>query len=144
MEGYDRSLSGGTIKMYEMKDEYLTGIPQIDEEHKRLFEIAEETYQLRNEEFLVDKYDQIKAVLQELKDYTIMHFKHEEAYMESINYKKMFTQKIQHQGFIDKIEEIDLSDIDENSDETIDEILKFLTDWLISHILENDKQIGQA
>ena len=144
MEGYDRSLSGGTVKMYEMKDEYLTGIPQIDEEHKRLFEIAEETYQLRNEEFLVDKYDQIKAVLQELKDYTIMHFKHEEAYMESINYKKMFTQKIQHQGFIDKIEEIDLSDIDENSDETIDEILKFLTDWLISHILENDKQIGQA
>ena len=29
--------------MYEMKDEYLTGIEQIDLEHKRLFEIAQET-----------------------------------------------------------------------------------------------------
>ena len=129
--------------MYEMKEEYLTGIPQIDEEHRRLFEIAEETYQLQQEEFLVDKYDQIKAVLQKLKDYTAMHFQHEEAYMESINYKKMFTQKIQHQEFIDKIEEIDLSDLDADSDAAITEILKFLTDWLVNHILENDKQIGQ-
>ncbi len=32
--------------MYEMKEEYLTGIPFIDEEHAKLFEIADEAYEL--------------------------------------------------------------------------------------------------
>ena len=73
--------------MYEMKEEYLTGIEFIDKEHRRLFEIAEETYQLKNDEFIPDKYDQIQNLLNELKDYTAMHFAHEEEYMQSIGYK---------------------------------------------------------
>lgn len=130
--------------MYEMKDEYLTGIKMIDAEHKRLFEIADEIYQLQKEEFLVDKYDQIREILEELKDYTIMHFEHEEKYMESIGYKKMFTQKIQHEALKTQIAEWDIDAIDENQDETINEILKIVTDWLVNHILHEDKLIGQA
>ena len=131
--------------MYEMKDEYLTGIEFIDNEHRRLFEIAEQTYQLKNEEFISDKYDQIKALLEELKDYTRMHFAHEEEYMQSIGYKKLFTQKVQHQAFIDWIDEQNLDEIDsefENQDAVVDNILKYLTDWLVHHILETDKQIS--
>lgn len=130
--------------MYEMKDEYLTGIEFIDNEHRRLFEIAEQTYQLKNEEFISDKYDQIKVLLEELKDYTRMHFAHEEEYMQSIGYKKLFTQKVQHQAFIDWLEEQNLDEIDtefENQDAVVDNILKYLTDWLVHHILETDKQI---
>ncbi|MDD6491457.1 MAG: bacteriohemerythrin [Firmicutes bacterium] len=130
--------------MYEMKNEYLTGIEFIDNEHRRLFEIAEQTYQLKNEEFISDKYDQIKALLEELKDYTRMHFAHEEEYMQSIGYKKLFTQKVQHQAFIDWLEEQNLDEIDsefENQDAVVDNILKYLTDWLVHHILETDKQI---
>jgi len=55
--------------MYEFMDEYVTGIESIDAEHKRLFEIADETYRLSKEEFLVDKYDQVRHILGELKDY---------------------------------------------------------------------------
>ena len=128
--------------MYEFKEEYVTGIEQIDEEHKRLFEIADETYNLSRKEFLVDKYDQVIQILKELKEYATMHFEHEEAYMESIGYKKMFTQKVQHNAFREKLNSWNLYDIDEKSEETVDEILNFLTNWLISHILEHDKQIG--
>ena len=126
-----------------MKEEYYTGIPQIHAEHKRLFEIAESAYELRRNEFIPDKYDNIRDLLEELREYTKEHFKHEEEYMESIQYKKMFTQKIEHQAFIDKLDEIDLDDIDENSDQMIDDILEFLTNWLVEHILHTDKQIGQ-
>ena len=129
--------------MYEMKEAYYTGIPQIDAEHKRLFEIAESAYELRRNEFIPDKYDNIRDLLEELREYTKEHFKHEEEYMESIQYKKMFTQKIEHQAFIDKLDEINLDDIDENSDQMIDDILEFLTNWLVEHILHTDKQIGQ-
>ena len=130
------------IGMYEFKEEYVTGIKQIDEEHKRLFEIADETYNLSRKEFLVDKYDQVIQILKELKEYASMHFEHEEAYMESIGYKKMFTQKVQHNAFCEKLNSWNLYDIDENSEEIVDEILNFLTNWLVSHILEHDKQIG--
>ena len=128
--------------MYEFKEEYVTGIEQIDEEHKRLFEIADETYNLSRKEFLVDKYDQVIQILKELKEYATMHFEHEEAYMESIGYKKMFTQKVQHNAFREKLNSWNLYDIDENSEEIVDEILNFLRNWLVSHILEHDKQIG--
>lgn len=129
--------------MYEMKDAYLTGIPMIDQEHGRLFEIAEEAFQLKNNGFIADKYDDLRAILIELREYTKMHFEHEEEYMRSINYKKMFTQVVEHRAFIEKLEEFDIESINENSDDLIDEILKFLTDWLIEHIFENDKQIGK-
>lgn len=133
--------------MYEMKDEYLTGIESVDTEHRRLFELAEETYQLQNNEFIPDKYDQIKSVLEELKDYTIMHFSHEEEYMQSIGYKKLFSQKIQHEKFIEwlsnQAEEFEEEDDPDTQDETISKILSFLTDWLINHIVNMDKQIGQ-
>ena len=128
--------------MYEMKDEYLTGIESIDKEHARLFEIAEETYQLKKEQFLVDKYDQVRDILCELRDYTKMHFEHEEAYMENIGYKKLFSQKVAHTEFIEKLEDWDLDHLDENSDAMIDEILNFLAGWLVDHILYSDKLIG--
>ncbi len=128
--------------MYEMKDEYLTGIAEIDNEHRKLFEIANEAYELQNDTFIPDKYDYIKEIFNKLKEYTIMHFEHEEAYMESINYKKMFIQKVEHDAFRKRLDEIDIDSFDEEQDELITELLKFLTDWLVSHILENDKQIA--
>ena len=131
--------------MYEMKKEYFTGIELIDEEHKQLFSYADQIYQLLHAEFVPDKYDNILEILDKLREYTKQHFADEEAYMESIHYKKIFSQKIQHQAFIEKLDSIDLDNISEveNQDETIGEMLTFVTDWLTSHILELDTQIGK-
>ncbi len=130
--------------MYEFKEEFKTGIPQIDEEHKKLFEIADQIYELKNEEFMHDKYDNIRAILEQLREYTDTHFTHEEEYMQSIGYKNMFMQKVQHDALRQQMAEWDLDSIDENQDETIDQILTIVTDWLVEHILGYDKQIGQA
>lgn len=131
--------------MYEMKPEYLTNIPLIDEEHQQLFDYANQIYDLLHQEFIADKYDNIADILGKLRDYTKKHFADEEAYMESIQYKRLFSQKVQHNEFIQKLDEWDLESIDEleNQDETIQEMLNFLTDWLIHHILELDTQIGK-
>ena len=132
--------------MFEMKPEYYIGIDMIDQEHKQLFDYANEAYELLQEEFTPDKYDRIDAILEKLRDYTVKHFSDEEAYMESIQYKKIFTQKIQHQEFIHKLDEfIDQHEKDEGDqaeqDEQIMDILNYLTDWLINHILHVDGQI---
>lgn len=129
--------------MYELKEEFLTGIEEIDREHKRLFEIADELYELKCEEFIPDKYDNIRKILEELKDYTLTHFAHEEAYMQSIGYKRMFTQKSQHDALRQIMQEWDLDAIDENQDEAIEEMLRIVTEWLVNHILNQDKLIGK-
>lgn len=121
-----------------MEEKYKLGIPHIDAEHEKLFEIGEKAYQLLKNQYEVDKYDKIVAVIEELKEYTVYHFKSEETYMKSINYKRLFTQKIDHAEFIKKVNGVDLTKIDENQDEAIMGILIFLNDWLISHILEKD------
>ena len=128
--------------MYEFKEEYKTGIDFVDAEHQRLFEIAEDAYQLQQNEFIPDKYDNIIKILEELRDYTKSHFAHEESYMKEIGYKGMFTQKVQHDAFIAKLDEMDLQSLDEDSDEAINDILTFLTNWLVSHILNVDELIG--
>ena len=129
--------------MYEMKEEYKIGVEQIDEQHKKLFELADQAYRLLKDDFSLDKYDKIVDIINELKEYTIFHFKSEEEYMESINYKKLFTQKIEHEKFIKAIEGVDLRHIDENQDESLVKILNYLNDWLTEHILKNDKLIGE-
>ena len=66
--------------------------------------------------------------------------------MESINYKKIFTQKVQHQEFIHKLDEFmeHHNDEVEDQDEQIMGILKYLTEWLVNHILYVDGQIPKG
>lgn len=130
--------------MFEMKDEYLTGIEMIDEEHRELFRITQEAYEVLNDSFISDKFDHIVTIIGRLKEYTIKHFADEEAYMESIQYKRMFTQKIEHAAFVEKLEEIDFDQMDREQSDALLKILEFLGDWLVSHILEKDKLIGEV
>lgn len=127
--------------MFEMKDEYYIGINQIDEQHKKLFQIADDTYELLNNAYIADKYDHIVALLDELKEYTATHFAEEEAYMESIKCKKILSHKIEHHEFLEKINDIELNDLEMNQEGIIMDILNFVYDWLVHHILDTDKLI---
>lgn len=130
--------------MFEMKAEYYTGIKQIDDEHKELFRIAREAYDVFQDNYIADKFDNIVSIIENLKQYASTHFAHEEAYMESIGYKKRFSHKIEHVEFLEKLNEIDFEQMDHNQTGTLLDILEFLSNWLVNHILENDKRISQA
>ncbi|MBU3191881.1 hemerythrin family protein [Clostridium bowmanii] len=124
--------------MFEMKEEYKLGIELIDTQHAKLFEIGERAYNLLKDSYRVDKYDRIIEIIEELRRYTIIHFRDEEEYMDSINYKRLFTQKIDHAEFIKKINDVNLDKIDQNQDEYIMEILNIISKWLVEHIIEKD------
>ncbi|WP_099468768.1 bacteriohemerythrin [Konateibacter massiliensis] len=127
--------------MYEMKDEYYIGVEEIDSQHKGLFDLADEAYMLLKDDFIVDKFDDIVALIVRLKEYAVQHFEDEEAYMLSIGYKKFLSHKAEHIEFINKVESIDFDNMDRNQLEALVDILEFLNDWLIHHILEKDKTI---
>lgn len=127
--------------MIQWKDSYSIGVEAVDDQHRKLFAIADEAYQLLRNELLVDKYDRIIAILGELRDYTVYHFRYEEEYMASIGYKKLLSHKVLHDDFIGKIQEIDLDSIDDRQDQNLTEILDFVVQWIEQHILGTDKLI---
>ena len=130
------------MAMVTWKEEYSIGVTEIDEQHKALFEIVNRVQALLIDKFVTDKYDAIVAIINELKEYTIYHFKTEEEYMLKIGYKKLFTQKVMHQDFVEKMNSIDFSQIDNDQNKYLDEILYFVCDWLLTHILKEDKLIN--
>ncbi|MFL0166141.1 MULTISPECIES: bacteriohemerythrin [Clostridium] len=127
--------------MVKWKADYELGVKRIDEQHEKLFEIADRAYKLLTNDFILDKYDRITEILGELKEYTIFHFKSEEEYMLSIGYKKFLSHKVIHEDFIKSIDNIDLHEIDLNQDESVKKILEFVVDWIDKHILNEDKFI---
>lgn len=127
--------------MVQWTDEYGLGIEVIDEQHKELFAIANRIYELLKNDLVVDKYDQIIEIIEELKDYTIEHFAAEEEYMKSIAYKRFLSHKVAHTDFLDKMDGIDVEKIDEGHNEYLLGILDFVCVWLVEHILKEDKLI---
>ena len=125
----------------EFADEYLTGIELIDVEHKELFRIVDKANRLVKSYDNLSGFDNIVGILNELKEYTKEHFTDEEEYMESIHYEGLEAQKRAHEAFIDKLNNIDMDQIEENPQENLQELLEFLLGWLINHILHTDKKI---
>lgn len=127
--------------MLEWKEEYAIGVPEIDDQHKNLFEIGNKIYDLLENYVLEDKYDKIIPIVEGLKRYTKFHFESEEYYMLQNKYPKYFSQKVEHDDFIKKIEEVELQDIDEDQDKYLRELMLFIFDWIIQHIIQKDKLI---
>lgn len=124
-------------------DEFKTGIAIVDEEHKKLFDIIANIHNAIQAELLHDKFDAILDILDELKEYTQVHFADEENYMREIGYDGLAYQEILHQNFIDKLNELDLDDVDDNQEAYLYDFLGFLQNWLVNHILKVDKLIPQ-
>ncbi len=122
-------------------EEYYTGIELVDREHARLFEIINQADGLIRAELLHDKYDEIVHILNVLKDYTVTHFADEEAYMERIGYEGLAAQKVAHMSFVDMLNQVNLDNVDENQQEYLEELVAYLKNWLIVHIVKVDKRI---
>lgn len=127
--------------MYEMKPEYYIGIAQIDQQHARLFELAQETYELLNDNLLHDKTEKLNSLISQLIDYTKNHFAHEEAYMESIHYAHIPAHAALHRKFEQSLMEFDPDSMEDDweiQNKEVEKLLDFLVQWLISHIQKVD------
>lgn len=140
----DKKIGLASSGAFVMTDEFFTGIKFVDEEHATLFDIIGRVHETINSETLHDKFDAIMDIIEELRDYTIKHFSDEERYMQEISYDGLAAQKRVHEAFVDKITEIDLQSLSDDSDDQsayLSGLVRFLNDWLIDHILKMDKKI---
>ena len=129
--------------MIKWQDDFKIHVEHIDEQHKHLFEIADAIHELLILPAYIDRYDEIIHLINELKDYTKFHFAEEEKLMMELGYNKLFSHKVMHHDFIEKMENIDIYAIDENQTEWLLELLDYITNWITEHIIKTDKYVGE-
>lgn len=120
------------------KPSYAIDIDIIDEQHKHLFDLADEAESLLELPDHMDKYDEIVGIVQELKDYVMYHFEEEEKLLLEMKYNKYFTHRIQHQDFVAAMGKLDIYEIDNNQKEELLRITSIVEKWLVNHVLDED------
>jgi hemerythrin len=128
------------IPMIKWQDKLNTGVEKIDGQHKHLIEICNEAFALTDLDDGIDHYDEILGILNQLAEYTESHFRFEEALMEKANYPNLEHHKMEHYLFMKKVRKMDLSKIDKNQSQALQDIINMLVDWVSSHILNTDMQ----
>jgi len=129
--------------LLKWKDEYSIGIELIDAQHKHIIEIGNDAFSLLKNKFSLDKYSKIAQVIEDLRQYTRYHFKCEEEYMLKIKYPNYHSQKTEHDDFLKKVYAYNLDGIDQNQDKYIEDLISFILNWIIDHVLQKDKLIKE-
>lgn len=115
-------------------DAYSVQNALIDEQHKKLFDIAAIADKMISKQ--TDPVE-IKKVLVALFDYMKTHFHDEEAYMESIGYPKLDIHKAYHQEII-----IEMVSLIKNIKYDFKQKLAIITEqWLLKHIMQEDMKV---
>lgn len=134
--GRRNSGSGKRTVLIEWSSKYHIGINEIDSQHKILVDIINKLYASFGSN---STKKEIKKNLNELLDYTVYHFGNEEKYFAKFGYKDSPAHLAQHQKFIERIKKF--ADEFEDGDSTVSlDIINFLKDWLINHILKIDSR----
>ena len=120
--------------MFEWNNNFSVKIPLIDEQHKKLFEIGENINILLQDHVGTDSFDEILEQITELSDYTKHHFEDEENMLKEHGYENLDEHIAEHKKFIDYLDALNFDDIDDNQEETLKELIKFIASWIFKHI----------
>lgn len=130
---------------FEFTDDCLIGHEELDQDHEKMFELLNKGIYVLQDEFIMDKYDYIKEIFEELLDYSNTHFAREEGYMMKIRDAELIMQRVQHNHFRNELWKLVGKSIDEIEEQidVLHETLNFLTEWLYQHIIGSDALIGK-
>ena len=129
---------GNSVPLIEWTDEFDINVRELDGQNRALVKKINELF------FCLRGYShQIRAytVLNELKALIETNFLNEERIMERYEYHIYKSHKKEHNKLSKEVQKIvkrcRLDDI-----ETLEKMAIFLKDWLIKHIMEEDKEMG--
>ncbi|CAK0755450.1 putative two-component system response regulator [Gammaproteobacteria bacterium] len=116
------------------KDDYLIGVDLIDEHHRYLFKLM---YYL--EHALTDRQDILKicVALKDMENYALIHFSAEEGLMRKYGDPDYAAHRVAHQVFFEKIQEF-WAMMRSSPLLVQNNVVSFLADWLVKHIVEVD------
>jgi hemerythrin len=124
---------------FKWSNEYSVGIAEIDEQHKTLFTLIDRLHQaiMHREGSKV-----CGGILNELVDYTRIHFSLEQTLMRIGGYPDYEEHCGLHKALVDEVEALQHK-IASGQAAISFELLQFLRNWLTKHILGEDMKYGR-
>lgn len=129
-----------TMKQLKWNTDYLTGELMVDNEHKYLFEIAQEAFAVVDPSVRAEK---IKHTVQKLYKYTKEHFAHEEQFMTLHAFPKSKQHAILHDKIIGSLNELLQKLPQMKIVEFEREMAHFIDVGLVKHFLSQDTQLHE-
>ena len=124
----------------EWQEIFETGIEEVDNQHQHLLDVINHLDELYNSGREVSE-SEINEALEQLFSYTDYHFESEERIMREIRYSDQDKHKHQHQDLIARLTS-KAEKLRCGAGVTCPELLAFLSDWAINHIMTEDTKIG--
>jgi hemerythrin len=117
-----------------------TGIAEIDDQHKQLFERINKLFESCNQ---CKGKEEVANVIKFLEDYVVTHFSAEERLQKKYGYPDFEAHKKMHEGFIESF--LKLKEQIKTEGATTHSVIlvnRIVVDWLINHIGNTDKALG--
>jgi len=122
------------MEYIEWGENLSVGLKVFDDEHKQLVSFVNK---LNTALQAGSAKKTIGEILKSLVNYTQIHFKHEEEYMSLYNYPEYETHKKEHESLTEQVMDFYTRYMDGKAVFSL-ELMNFLKDWLIHHILGSD------
>ncbi len=121
----------------EWLPEYSVGIETIDRQHQDILGYINRLTEALNSK---DRWHVSHYLLIQINDFFKLHFAVEEALLEVTSYPDLAEHKLSHQDIIEHINALQLRSVKEDISV---ELIQFLRDWFIGHVLQSDKRYGR-
>lgn len=122
------------MKEIEWNESFYTGVRKLDDQHKKIIDMINKLIEMGDLEV---NSESISNTLQKMTEYSQEHFDTEEKFMLEYNYPEYSTQKEQHREFIKKTAIFCFETMNYKTS-VPKEILIYLKEWWVSHILASD------
>lgn len=122
----------------EWQPRFALGIPHIDDQHRELIGRVNALSEALNTHRM---YEQLGQSLKFVVDYTRFHFETEEAFLEQHAYAHLARHKQMHAELTGRVTRV-LNQLKQGKPLLPSQFIAFLTDWVITHILNEDKRYG--
>lgn len=126
------------MALFRWSDTYSVYLPEIDAEHRSLFQIAAELHKAL---LACARPEKFRAVLRNLLAHTEGHFQHEERLMRAVDYPSYEWHKRQHDTVRKRAKALARRMMNGDTDAPM-LLLEFLNVWLQDHIRLTDRMMG--
>ena len=86
------------MALMDWSESFDVGVDSMNDQHRALLNIMNQLFLHFNNG---DEFTSYSFLLDELRDYTLRHFREEEAYMESIDYADLAKHKVIHEKLLE-------------------------------------------
>ncbi|MEF3255582.1 MAG: bacteriohemerythrin [Deferribacterales bacterium] len=130
---------GRTDKLLEWSSKIETGVKKFDEQHKELIRLLNKFYAAMQEG---KSRSVMGEILKELANYTVYHFQSEEEAFKKFNYPQKTDHERSHKNLVEQVVKV-INDFESGKEVVGINLLEFLKQWVVNHIMKEDKEYGK-